>query len=382
VDTSANGSVLTKTSGCSGCSSGAISVQQIASGDGYVEFTASETDKLRSIGLSNGNPGTSAAEIKFAIQMQAGWAEARESGVYKADTSFTTGDVLRVAVSGGRVQYSKNGTVFYTSTSTPAYPLLVDTSLSDLNATIANAMIGAGSSVVSRPLTVIDGPTGGGVAEPFDVDGWAADTVSTSGSGVDAVHVWAYPAAGGAPVFVGAATYGIDRPDVGAALGSARYNKSGYTLRVNNLAPGAYRLVVFAHNTITGTFADAREVTITINSSIVVLADTPGAGASLSGAFNVAGWAADMQSSSGAGIDAIHVYARSQATGAYVFLGVAATGGSRPDVATVLGAQQLASCGYTLTASGLAPGGYDLTVFARSAATQQWNAAVVPIVVR
>jgi hypothetical protein len=46
-----------------------------------------------------------------------------------------------VAVVGGRVQYSKNGVVFYASSAVPTYPLLVDTSLWSLSATITNAVI-------------------------------------------------------------------------------------------------------------------------------------------------------------------------------------------------------------------------------------------------
>ena len=39
------------------------------------------------------------------------------------------------------MQYSKNGAVFYTSAVAPTYPLQVDSSLYDLNATITNAVI-------------------------------------------------------------------------------------------------------------------------------------------------------------------------------------------------------------------------------------------------
>jgi hypothetical protein len=56
------------------------------------------------------------------------------------------GDVLRVEVAGGRVIYRKNGAAIYTSTVAPAYPLLVDTSLSDLNASLVHVMISSASS--------------------------------------------------------------------------------------------------------------------------------------------------------------------------------------------------------------------------------------------
>ena len=44
---------------------GADSQQTIASGNVSFEFTATETDKLRFAGLSNGNPGVSGTEIDF-----------------------------------------------------------------------------------------------------------------------------------------------------------------------------------------------------------------------------------------------------------------------------------------------------------------------------
>src|SRR5947207_1204094 len=77
----------------------------------------------------NGNPGTSGAEIKFAFDILRGGAAVRESGVYRTDVPVAAGDVLRIAVVGGAVKYSKNGTIFYTSSVAPTYPLLIDTSL-------------------------------------------------------------------------------------------------------------------------------------------------------------------------------------------------------------------------------------------------------------
>ena len=50
-------------------------------------------------------------------------------------------NALRVAVVGGRVEYSKNGGVFYSSTTQPSYPLLVDTTLFDGNASINNVVM-------------------------------------------------------------------------------------------------------------------------------------------------------------------------------------------------------------------------------------------------
>ena len=92
-------------------------------------------------------------------------------------------------------------------------------------------------------------------ASVFGIAGWAVDRSAASGTGVDAVHIWAYhsPGSGEAPIFLGVATYGQSRPDVGAILGT-RYQNSGYVLNVVNLPTGVWDIAVFAHSTATNSF--------------------------------------------------------------------------------------------------------------------------------
>jgi hypothetical protein len=105
--------------------------------------------------LSVGDTGTSSAEIRFAIRLQSGIAEVQESGISRTTTTFVSGNVFRIAVASGVIKYYKNGVVFYTSGLAPAYPLLVDSSLVSLNASITNAVI---SGVLST-LTVVNDTT-------------------------------------------------------------------------------------------------------------------------------------------------------------------------------------------------------------------------------
>jgi hypothetical protein len=149
---SASGNSLTKTS-ASGANSGAISVQQIPSGDGYVEVTASETNTYRMFGFSNGNTDSSYQDIDFGLDLAPSTIYVFEKGVNKGSFgSYATGDRMRVAVVGGVVRYSRNGTVFYTSTQAPTYPLLVDTWLYSQGATLNNAVIaGAGAAPPPPP---------------------------------------------------------------------------------------------------------------------------------------------------------------------------------------------------------------------------------------
>jgi len=144
VGVSASGSSLTKTS-VTGTNSGAVSIQQIPSGDGYVELTASETNTYRMFGFSNGNTDASYQDIDFGLDLAPGAIYVYEKGVNKGSFgNYATGDLLRVAVVGGLVQYSRNGTVFYISTQAPTYPLLVDTWLYYQGATLSNVVVASG----------------------------------------------------------------------------------------------------------------------------------------------------------------------------------------------------------------------------------------------
>jgi hypothetical protein len=118
------------------------------------------------------------------------------------------------------------------------------------------------------PQVVVDTPTGHmspdeSIPQPLVVAGWAVDLDASLGTGIDAVHVWAYPLTGGNPVFVGDATYGGRRPDVGAVHGD-HFRDSGYCLTVRDLAPGVYDLAVFARSAGTGRFAPAKIVRVSV----------------------------------------------------------------------------------------------------------------------
>ncbi len=79
----------------------------------------------------------------------------------------------------------------------------------------------------------------------------------------------------------------------------------------------------------------------------------------------VAGWALDEAASQGPGIATIHVWAYPVGPNGYgepVFMGVAAYGGERPDVARAYGARFERS-GYSLSVDRLPAGTYDVAVF-------------------
>jgi hypothetical protein len=196
-----SGNSLTKT-GLTGWNAGAISVQQIASGSGYVEVVASETNTYRAFGLSNGNPGVTYAEIDYTINLSgSGSATIYENGIARLGLgTYATGDVFRVQVVGGVVSYLKNGLTLYSSTVTPTYPLIVDTALHTNGCTL-NAVVLGGAWVMpatppTTPVTWLS-PVGvtavGNSLTKTGTTGWNAGAVSgqTLGSGDGYVEITA-----------------------------------------------------------------------------------------------------------------------------------------------------------------------------------------------
>jgi glucose/arabinose dehydrogenase len=164
ANATATGSSL-QHSGCNGCLGGATSSQTIPAGDGYAEFTVSEVNTGRTAGLSHGNTDATPADIDFAIHLNGvGNAEVRENGAYKWDVTYVSGDVFRIAVTGGQVSYRRNGVVFYSSTNAAVYPLLMDASLGGVGATISSAVLsgtgGGGGGGATPPVRSNGQPAG------------------------------------------------------------------------------------------------------------------------------------------------------------------------------------------------------------------------------
>jgi hypothetical protein len=160
VNVTARGNTLQKTGGCQGCEdAGAASRQMIQAGDGYVEFTVGEGNTFWLAGLNHRDDSTRFNDIDFAFRFNgAGQADVMENGVYQSggDTTYTAGDVFRVAVVAGKVQYSKNGRLLRESQQTPQYPLVLDTALGSAGATVQNARIETNERAFARYDTASD----------------------------------------------------------------------------------------------------------------------------------------------------------------------------------------------------------------------------------
>ena len=90
------------------------------------------------------------------------------------------------------------------------------------------------------------------VPTSFIVGGWALDFASQSDSGISLLHVWAYPATGAAPIFLGEVVRGA-RPDVARAYGP-QFGQAGFSVVVSNLPVGNYMLAIFPFSSITQSF--------------------------------------------------------------------------------------------------------------------------------
>jgi hypothetical protein len=143
VNVTATGNSIQKTGGAgSTWDAGAISTRAILSGDGYVQATVDALNTYRMFGLSNGDNGVHFSDIDFAAYMAGSTLMIYERGTYKGTFgTLAVGDTVRVTVESNTVKYYLNGSPVYTSTTTPIYPLLLDTAINSALGRISNASI-------------------------------------------------------------------------------------------------------------------------------------------------------------------------------------------------------------------------------------------------
>ena len=162
VNCTAAGATLKKMRGHNDAAdAGASSRQQLKAGDGYLEFTALETDKERYVGLSAAPAGLEAETMDFSLHLtthtgrDGSVAEVREWGRYKAETSYSAKTVFRIVAANGVVSYYKNDEEFYVSKTKPLYPLTADVTLINVGATVSNATFTLGVLAKGKPAPVM-----------------------------------------------------------------------------------------------------------------------------------------------------------------------------------------------------------------------------------
>jgi RHS repeat-associated protein len=132
---------------------GVSSIATLAVGqNGFVEFTASETNTSRMLGLNDVDTDLNFTNINYAINVNAsGRIFVYENNTSRGDRGpYVAGDVLRIERVGTTILYKKNGTTFYTSTVPSTTSLKIDATLHSPNATITGIRSSFGQMVVAR----------------------------------------------------------------------------------------------------------------------------------------------------------------------------------------------------------------------------------------
>lgn len=171
------GSSLIKTAADGDGNAGGRTVRTIKADTGFTEFTTAEANREKVVGLSNADPDAASTSIQFGIALRrTGAVEVIESGVVRGTFgTYAANDLFRVEIAAGnQVQYKRNGSVFFTSSGTPTFPVFFDAALVDQGATVTNV------SIIDTFWTSVLGadPIGSSL---FDISG-SNGTFNTSGA--------------------------------------------------------------------------------------------------------------------------------------------------------------------------------------------------------
>ncbi|MFN8777056.1 MAG: arabinofuranosidase catalytic domain-containing protein, partial [Flavobacteriales bacterium] len=142
LNTQAIGNSLLKIQSNGTWNGGAASFNTVAN-NGYLQFTATETNTARMVGLSNTNTNADWTAIQYVVYLRndAQW-EVRQSGGGALFTGpYAASDVFRIAVENNVVRYYQNNVLRYISLVTPTLPLLVDVSINTQGGTVTNAVV-------------------------------------------------------------------------------------------------------------------------------------------------------------------------------------------------------------------------------------------------
>lgn len=277
-----------------------------------------------------------------------------------------------VALALGGSNFTNSGFATVTSLPPGQYTItaVAHSSISNTTGAPATALVTARAGTLSK----IESPSASTLPTPFlTLSGYAVDLDASTGTGVDTVHVWAYPM-GGAPMFLGVANYGESRSALSDMFG-AQFINGGFSLTATNLAPGVYTIAAHAHSTVTGTFSAVDTVTVTVPPRTTELHIDFPSGPSLYQGFTIGGWAIDRSApGGGTGVNAIHVWAFPSSGGAAVFLGATTTFVPRDDIAALFGGRFRMSGFDVKTPATLAPGTYVVATYAHSSVTQAFDA--------
>ncbi len=153
------GNSMAKTAGSS-YNRGGESTQSVTD-DMFVEFTAGPSSNRLTCGMSNNNNNHNRSVIDFGIETRNdGTIRVYENNNHRGNFgSYSYGDVLRVSAESGVIKYYKNGILFYTSSSTPSFPMFADGVIRNSGDTLHNVIVGFNCSASdSSTITTLATP--------------------------------------------------------------------------------------------------------------------------------------------------------------------------------------------------------------------------------
>ena len=159
ANTSASGATLTKIKGCNDCSdAGAVSQQSMTAGS--VSFTVSPGARIVA-GLGTDRSSNTNYAFNYAFSFGGGSSfEIREAGIYRAEGTFASTDVFKVAIEGTAVKYYRNATLVYTSKVPVPGALVVDTTLATMGASVKVVGFSANGTTTTPPADTSAPPAG------------------------------------------------------------------------------------------------------------------------------------------------------------------------------------------------------------------------------
>src|SRR5262249_49739871 len=150
VNCSTSDNTVQKTSGEDNVEdSGAMTLESIESGDGFIEFVASDKVTVRTCGfLSNTTAPPKTSGFAYSSELLNNKkAYACVNGVRQVKTKYKAKNTFRLAIEGDVVKFYKNGEVFYTSGVAPSYPAIGGASLLTTSASVTGAKIAGGKKI-------------------------------------------------------------------------------------------------------------------------------------------------------------------------------------------------------------------------------------------
>ncbi len=156
------GDLITSTTTDAWGNSGFSSSESIpASTDGHLEFMATETDKRRMIGLSDGDDNQTYTSVNYQFYLYDNGELRGFEGVSQVFTSevFAPGDILRIERVGTTITFKKNGGLIYTSLTASSSELFVDASMYNMGSTIQSLSLTYGGNRIRPTITNLIGAT-------------------------------------------------------------------------------------------------------------------------------------------------------------------------------------------------------------------------------